>query len=462
MNWTQTLRGRLTLWNLAVIAVTLTLFGLLLNITNQKRLASDIDRDLMERAGRFGMGPPRQGPGGPPPRRPDDDRVDTHHLQFFNADGTPGIGPFFEEPYDPVLMERTKDSRPGFSDTIYKGIPVRVFARPAPGGGVVMTAQDVTSYRFLIQQQLMTLLIVLPMAIMVAGLGALFLTNAALKPIANVTQTASQISENSLSQRLAVKGKDELANLSSTFNAMIDRLQTAFRGLNEANTELESALENQRRFTADASHELRTPLTRLRLATSSGLSQKSDLAAMVDAMKVADQAGESMATIVRELLLLAQADAGTLQVQLQRKDLRVIAADAADSCTAPSRIAVNLPETPVTVEADPEHLKRAILNLLENSLRHTDIGKPISLTIAQAGSGATVTVRDKGEGIATEHLSRLGERFYRVDAARSRSEGGFGLGLAIAKSILEAHHGSLSFESLLGEGTTAIIRLPMA
>ena len=465
MSWAQTLRGRLTLWNLAVIAVTLTLFGFLLNITNQKRLALDIDRDLMDRAMRFGPGPP---PGGPPQggpggmrRGPDDGRVDLRHPQFFSPSGEMENGAFQEDPYDPDLLVRAKQGQRGYSDTNYKDIPVRVFGRPTRDGGAVLVAQDMTAYRFLIRQQLLTLLIVLPLAVIVAGLGALFLTNAALKPIASVTETASKISENSLSTRIPVTGQDELAKLSLTFNAMIDRLQTAFRGLNSANAELESALENQRRFTADASHELRTPLTRLRLATSSGLSQKGDLAAMADAMKVADQAGESMATIVRELLLLAQADAGTLRIQLQPVDLRVVAADALDSCTQPPRIDAILPEKAVMVEADSGHLKRAILNLLENALRHTDEGKAITLTVSANGD-ALVLVRDEGEGIAAEHLSRLGERFYRVDAARSRSEGGFGLGLAICKSILDAHHGSLKFESELGRGTTATIRLPLS
>lgn len=465
MSWAQTLRGRLTLWNLAVIAVTLTLFGFLLNITNQKRLAIDIDRDLMDRAMRLGPGPP---PDGGPPRRGlgqmrrggDDGRVDLRHPQFFSSTGEMINGADQEDPYDPGLLERVKQGERGYSNTVYKDIPIRAFGRPTRDGGAVLVAQDMSAYRFLMRQQLLTLLIVLPLAVLVAGLGALFLTNAALKPIGNVTEAAGRISENSLSTRLEVKGKDELAHLSSTFNAMIDRLQTAFRGLNSANAELESALENQRRFTADASHELRTPLTRLRLATSSGLSQEADPAAMVEAMKVADQAGESMAKIVRELLLLAQADAGTLRIQLVPVDLRVVATDALDSCTNPGRIQVVLPDTAVMVHADSEHLKRAILNLLENALRHTGEGKPITLTVS-ANGGALIAVKDEGEGIAPEHLARLGERFYRVDAARSRSDGGFGLGLAICRSIVDAHHGSLRFESEVGIGTTAIIQLPL-
>ncbi len=198
----------------------------------------------------------------------------------------------------------------------------------------------------------------------------------------------------------------------------------------------------------------------MRLATSSAPSEKADQSAVAAAIKVADQAAESMSTIVQELLLLAQADAGTLRMQLAPVDLRVVVADAVDSCTAPSRISLNLGEAPVTAAADQEHLKRVILNLLENSLRHTGGGKSIMVSVSESDLEARIDVEDQGEGISREHLPHLGERFFRVDAARSRAEGGFGLGLAICKSIMEAHQGSLSFSSEIGTGTMATVQLP--
>ncbi len=293
MSWTRTLRGRLTLWNLGVIAITLTLFGLSLTMANHRRLELQIDRDLVDRAMQFARGPRMR--LGPPPagafERRADDRVDLRRPQVFSSTGILQMGNTVEEPYDQALAVVALKGRPSFANSSYKGIPIRVFAvrvRGAAGvqggqggqagqGGVpgmagepggflrsevgrdagdyvVEVAQDMSPYLNLAHIQILTLAIVLPLAILVAGLGALFLTNAALRPIADVTDAASQISEKNLSQRLKVTGEDELAKLSLTFNDMIDRLQTAFRNQRKAYEDLEVAYENQRRFTADASH----------------------------------------------------------------------------------------------------------------------------------------------------------------------------------------------------------------
>jgi two-component system, OmpR family, sensor kinase len=235
---------------------------------------------------------------------------------------------------------------------------------------------------------------------------------------------------------------------------MIDRLQASF-------VSLHAAYDEQRRFTADASHELRTPLTRLRLATSAGLAQEGDKAALLESLKVADQAAESMGKIVHQLLLLSQADAGTFRIQPQRLDLRVVAAEAIDASLADNRVQASLGDQPVWVDADPEFLRRAIANLLDNAVKHgsAEGGPGIELSISTVGSDVALSVVDHGKGIAPENLARLGERFFRVDVARGE-EGGYGLGLSICKSIVAAHHGRLEFASQLGKGTTATIFLP--
>lgn len=462
MSWFQTLRGRLTLWNLVVIAATLSLYGVLMSFTTQKRLALDVNRELMDRAQRFAHGPPDMPPPAPGRRmqlRRGPDAMDLRHPQYYDETGalTNGFGD--EQPYDADLVGTVAPGQGVFADVDYRGVPIRVFALNVPfgprGGGTVETAVDLTAYKTLVRQQMTTLLIILPIALLVAGLGAVFLTNAALRPIGEVTEAAAQITEMNLSQRLPVRGKDELAQLSSTFNAMFDRLQAAFAKLTGAYANLEAAYENQKRFTADASHELRTPLTRLRLATSSAVGQD-DPKALAESMKVADQAGAAMSTIVEELLLLARADSGNFTLNLTDQDLRVIAAEAVDSCTSPARITLKLPERQVIAKADSDHLKRVVVNLLENALRHTPEGKSILVRVYPR----CIEVSDEGEGISSEHLPHLGERFYRVDAARSRAQGGFGLGLAICRSIVEAHHGGLTFESEVGRGTRAVVSLP--
>src|SRR4029078_6902856 len=135
--------------------------------------------------------------------------------------------------------------------------------------------------------------------LLVAGVGGLFLTDRALRPIQQVTQAAAQIGVEDLSGRLKVHGRDELAELAATFNAMIARLEAAF--------------EQQRRFTADASHELRTPLSRIKVSTSMALAEDPSLTESRTALEVADQAADAMARLIDALLTLARADAGQLQ-----------------------------------------------------------------------------------------------------------------------------------------------------
>ena len=265
-----------------------------------------------------------------------------------------------------------------------------------------------------------------------------------------------------MSKRLAVQGADELAKLSGTFNTMLDRLQASFEKQKTAYAELEKSYENQRRFTADASHELRTPLTRLKLATGAALTETGVPPAVVESLKIADQSADSMSKIVNQLLLLAKADAGQLGLALSPVDLRLVAAEAADSM--PPRqpeLAVDLTDEPVIVNGDEDHLKRVILNLLQNAYRHTPEGKRVSITVATKEGQAVLRVEDEGIGVSKEHLPRLGERFYRIDVARSQAEGGVGLGLSICKSIVEAHGGDIKITSTAGKGTSVAIRIPL-
>jgi signal transduction histidine kinase len=241
---------------------------------------------------------------------------------------------------------------------------------------------------------------------------------------------------------------------------MLDRLQASFEKQKAAYAELEKAYENQRRFTADASHELRTPLTRLKLATGAALTESGLPTQVQESLKIADQSADSMSKIVNQLLLLAKADAGQLGLALAPIDLRLVAAEAADAM--PPRkpeLEVNLTDQPAIVNGDEDHLKRAVLNLLQNAYRHTPEGKKVSITVAIKENQAVLRVEDEGAGVAPEHLTRLGERFYRVDIARSQAEGGVGLGLSICKSIVEAHGGEIKITSTEGKGTSVAVRI---
>lgn len=492
MNWSS-LRLRLTAWNLAVLALALVGFILAVTVGNQRRMEGDIDRELRMRAQRAGQGPragePRGpmdlgGPGGPggfgggpmrqfggePPPSSEGQgavrRVDLPSVrlpQIYDRSGTL-IGPRPDaRPFSQPLLVRSVNGREGFATVDYDGEPIRVFSMPRYQQGrivgAVQVARELRDFRELWASQLRLLLVLLPLALLAAGAGALFLTSRALRPVAVVTAAASEIGVGDLSRRLPVEGNDEFAELSSTFNGLIARLEAAFGDREAAYRRLEEAYDAHRRFTADASHELRTPLTRLSLATSEGLDPNAGAERMREALQVASTTAEGMGTLVRQLLLLSRADTGHLGLKIEPLDLRVIATDAADSTPKPGEFVLDLdlPQEPVWVDGDEDHLRRVVVNLLENAFRYGASGRWARLAV---GRDATLVVEDRGPGIAAEHLPHLFDRFYRVDPARAREDGGCGLGLAIVKSIVEAHGGSVGAESQPGRGTTFTVSLP--
>jgi two-component system OmpR family sensor kinase len=461
----RSLRTRLTLWNLLILAAALLLFGLAFAGVSRHIVLADVDRDLRTRAERImrpppprpdGMGDPLgpepNPPMGPPPRPGEDPLETISRPQVFllnrqPEEGRPGPTILDEQGYRSALQGAM-----GYADGAYGGQSIRVFSGPIVRRGnvvgVVQVAKETHAYEALWSTQNLTLLILLPIALLSAGFAAHFLTNRALKPVADVTHAAAEIGAEDLSRRLNVEGEDELAELANTFNAMIERLQLSF-------SQLEEAYETQKRFTGDASHELRTPLTRLRLATSSALSVPQSQEQLVCALQIADTAGEAMSKLVQQLLVLSRADTGHLGLNLQPTDLRLVVSDAANAI-GEERIRVRLLEKAVTVLADPDQLVRVFINLMENSLRYSGQEQEV---VAEVREDARVTVSDSGSGIAPEHLERIFERFYRADASRTRAEGGAGLGLAICKSIVEAHGGRIWLESRLGYGTVATVEL---
>jgi two-component system, OmpR family, sensor kinase len=506
----RSFKGRLTLWNVAVLGIVLVAFSIGLLLSNQARASSDLNRELIQsarmamrpgppggqggqpgqRGQDSGLGPGQQGndagPDGPqgpqPPRQ--GNRPPLNRLNQFGFDQE-GIrqaelrrprrfdligqsrGPGDDQPFDRAAYDRAVRGASGFVETTYEDGPVRVFTTPEFGRdshiiGVVQVARDLRPLTQLWQTQLATLLIFIPLALLLAGAGAAFLTGRAIRPIGKMREAAAEISESDLERRLVVEGDDELAELGKSFNDMVGRLGASFANLKQANQALGEAYENQRRFTADASHELRTPLTRLRLAIDNAMAPGATDQERRKAIEVADVSTRTMSRLVQELLLLAQADGGQMNMQHEAIDLRLVASDAVSALpdALAHRVTPQFPHERITAEGDSDALTRVCTNLIENALRHTPETGTITIAVEDCGDHATITVADSGEGIAPEHISRITERFYRADAARSRSDGGTGLGLAICRSIVEAHGGRLRVESQLGAGTTVTIEIP--
>ena len=286
----------------------------------------------------------------------------------------------------------------------------------------------------------------------VALLGGWFLATRALRPIARITETASAVTARDLSRRIDVaQTESELGILARTLNETFDRLQTAF--------------DQQARFTADASHELRTPLSIVMTQAELALMKERSPQEYREALQSVERAAQRMKTVVDGLLTLARADAKQLTLAREILPFATLVEETASllgPLAAQRKVAVTVQAQPAAVEGDRDRLRDAVTNLISNAIRYTPEGGKVEVTVSTEGGQALLQVADTGIGIPEKDRPHIFERFYRVDQARSRDKGGSGLGLAITKWIVEAHRGTISFISQEGKGSTFSLRLPQA
>src|SRR5439155_10888771 len=296
------------------------------------------------------------------------------------------------------------------------------------------------------------LLLGFPIAVLLAGFGGYALARRALSPIDLMATQAKTISAEKLGDRLSIENpEDELGKLGSVFNAMLSRLEAAFNQL--------------RRFTADASHELRTPLTAIRSVGEVALQDQKSPAEYRDVIGSMLEEVDRLTRLVESLLVLSRADAG--HVPLQRADISFLAlaqeASALVEVLAEEKrqhVAVEGDTRPV-VSADRLILRQAVVNLVDNAIKYSPADSRILVRVFASDNGhATLEVTDQGLGVPPEHSSHIFDRFYRMDAARSREWGGAGLGLSIARWAVEAHGGEIGVRSAGLQGSTLWIRLP--
>ncbi len=255
----------------------------------------------------------------------------------------------------------------------------------------------------------------------------------------------------------AVSSDVELRALTDILNGMLHRLDTALQAVR-------AAAAAQRRFVADASHELRTPLTNLRGTIEVALRHPRTAEEYRDTLATAVHEIERLSRLANDLLMLSRADAAQLRCQSSPCDLAAVVSGTvrgwADRARE-QRVSLRL-EAPshLPIVADADRSRQVLDNLLDNALRHAPSESEVVVTAGTQNGAATLRVRDRGPGLASEEQARVFERFYRTDASRARHSGGLGLGLAIAKAIVEAHSGTLAVESAPGSGCTFEARLP--
>lgn len=357
-----------------------------------------------------------------------------------------------------VFIELAQDSVPHFT-TISQVVrrsedpqSIRVsIARSR--SALIAAAYPVDEVRSLLEEFFGTLILLGPVVLVLSTFGGWFLARASLHPVDEITRTAKDITASNLSRRLQVPNRnDEIGRLSETLNDMISRLESSF--------------ERIRQFTADASHELRTPLTILTGELELALRTVKTPDQYQDVISSALQEVLRLSRVVEYLLLLSRADMSQISLQMEPMNLTEMLSDLADAATilgTPKNIYITYRNSEeLYVQADHAKLYQVFLNLVDNAVKYTSEGGLISITQHRDGAFAEIRVRDTGIGISTEHQKKIFDRFYRVDKARSRELGGAGLGLSIVQWTVGAHGGTISVESEPGQGSTFIVRLPLA
>jgi two-component system, OmpR family, sensor kinase len=343
-------------------------------------------------------------------------------------------------------------------DTIRGGRSrVRVYARSFEADGkqlVLIVAQSLRGQYETLETLRITLLCMVVIGLLLAATGGYFLAKKSLAPVMTMGAQARRIGATNLNERLpVVNANDELGQLATIFNDLLNRLDEAF--------------EQQRRFIADASHELRTPLAILRGEAEVAMSQKGRTAEeYLESLKILHEETTRLIKIVEDLFTLTRADAGQYRLTPQDVYLEEVVADCAHSVRTLAReknIELKMDAgSECLVRGDQDLLRRMILNLLDNAIKYTAPGGRVEIACRASDGECEVHITDTGSGIPAELQSRVFERFFRVDQARSRlgNAGGAGLGLSIAQWIAEAHKGRLELAQSSSAGSHFAVYMP--
>jgi heavy metal sensor kinase len=448
----KSIKFRLTVWYLIAIVLPLVAFGAVAYFMLSKNLYRNLDLALQVRVAEL----------------QNSITVTDHQISFeqkfndlvliYDADSVllQRLGPNVRFSIIEKMVQQALFGQSSFLTTpTTEGQGVRLYAAPFNLDSRTRVAVIVGRLTSEIQDMLSIFRVIIIYSalavVLLAGVGGMFLANRTLQPVDHITDIAREIGEGDLSRRINIQSEDELGRLASTLNRMIARLEEAF--------------QKQRQFAADASHELRTPLAIIQAESSLALDKKRTQVEYRRSLDLVSQEVTYMSEIIGKLLLLARNDAGIEPLNLQEvnvKDLFTELSSDVEALAQEKGVAFNLgPMDNLTVKGDRFRLRQLFLNILDNAIRYTPSGGTVSSLLVRKNGSALVSISDTGMGIPAEDLPFIFDRFYRVDKARSRPDGGLGLGLAIASSIAKLHGGGIEVESQVGKGSTFQITLPL-
>jgi two-component system heavy metal sensor histidine kinase CusS len=315
----------------------------------------------------------------------------------------------------------------------------------------IVAAASLESAEDLLARLRWLMLLSIPVTLLAASLGGYAISRQALSPVDSMTAEAAAIGIGNLSRRLVVPPTgDELERLASTWNHMLDRLESAVKQLTQ--------------FTADASHELRTPVALIRTTAELALRRPRTADDYREALRQIVEESERTSRLVDDLLTLARADAGRAYLATEPLDLTLLIRDVCEQSRILGaahhvEVRAETPANPVTIEGNPPALRRLLFILLDNAIKYTPEGGSVTVTLRNDPS-PVLSVADTGIGIPPGALPHVFERFFRADPSRHRDLGGAGLGLAIARWIAERHNATIAAESTPGSGSTFRVTFP--
>lgn len=455
------MRLRLTLFNTFLLTTALIAFGVAVFYFLRTALLSEIDASLEATALQIQEEMRADLLGETPVLLPPDDLDFVHPAMIYvmiideqgqivarsgNIEALTDVPLDYEAPYPKIHYNTVVHAN---------DLPLRVVTAPifidndelAAPIGYLQVARVFDSYRVLEQLRLVLFLTGLAIFCAALFLGA-WLTNNMVKPLDTIAAVALQITHaDDLSRRLPDMGRsDEIGRLTLVLNRTLERVERLFRV--------------QRRFLADISHELRTPLTTIR----GHVDLMRHMGGMADpeTLDIIEDEVSRMTRLVEDLMLLARADAGGLPIQKNPVALDTVFLDVYRRMSSVRRgVELVLGEVDqVCVLGDAERLRQMLINLVDNAIKYTPADGRVTMALSQLNGAAQIVIADTGVGIAKQDLPLIFERFYRVDKARCREQGGSGLGLSIVRWVVEAHGGKIDVESEVGEGTVFTISLP--
>jgi two-component system OmpR family sensor kinase len=453
----MSLRARLTLLYSMLLGGTLLVFGTLVYVLVNILLIYQVDWTLAQTVLEIAH-ETRVNQVGEPNllMTPSLELTTNVYIQLWSRSGqlqvmSPGIGQL-NQALDP---DNFKTTHTVYRDLYISKVHLRVLSAPLEVGGRsvgVIQAATPLSVVDVIRRTLLTILVAVTVSSMVlAALASWLSIGPALAPLKTATATAEQIIRaDDLSRRIPYTGpaNDEIGTLIRAFNRTLGRLENLFT--------------TQQRFLADVSHELRTPLTVIK--GNADLIRKLKVADEESLTSIEEEA-DRLTRLVGDLLLLAKAESGKLQLNLTLVELDTVLLEVFHEMRvlAGDKISFKLTDIDqILVNGDRDRLKQVLINLVSNAIEYTPQGGKVFLSLARTGEQARLIVRDTGPGIPAGDLPHIFDRFYRGEKSRTRSKStGFGLGLSIAHWIIDHHGGRVEVDSQDGKGTTFCIWLPI-